>query len=295
MNTVAVIGAGTMGNGIAHVFAQSGYQVRLVDLSEEALAKALATIEKNLKRLLAKGHIEEGTVTETLGRITTSNELQKAVADVDLVVEAASERLDIKLKLFADLDAATPEHCILATNTSSISITQIAAATERPDQVIGMHFMNPVPVMKLVEVIRGYSTSDQTTQTVLELSKKLGKIPTEVNDYPGFVANRILMPMINESIETLFHGVAGVQEIDTVMKLGMAHPMGPLQLADFIGLDVCLSILEVMFEGFKNPKYAPCPLLVNMVRAGKLGVKSGEGFYDYSASRKAEVVSAQFA
>ena len=295
MNTVAVIGAGTMGNGIAHVFAQSGYQVRLVDLSEEALAKALATIEKNLQRLLAKGHIEESTVTETLGRITTSNELQKAVADVDLVVEAASERLDIKLKLFADLDAVTPEHCILATNTSSISITQIAAATERPDQVIGMHFMNPVPVMKLVEVIRGYSTSDQTTQTVLELSKKLGKIPTEVNDYPGFVANRILMPMINESIETLFHGVAGVQEIDTVMKLGMAHPMGPLQLADFIGLDVCLSILEVMFEGFKNPKYAPCPLLVNMVRAGKLGVKSGEGFYDYTASRKAEVVSAQFA
>ena len=295
MNTVAVIGAGTMGNGIAHVFAQSGYQVRLVDLSEEALAKALATIEKNLQRLLAKGRIEESTVTETMSRIATSSELQKAVADVDLVVEAASERLDIKLKLFAELDASTPEHCILATNTSSISITQIAAATQRPEQVIGMHFMNPVPVMKLVEVIRGYSTSDQTTTTVLDLSKKLGKIPTEVNDYPGFVANRILMPMINESIETLFHGVAGVQEIDTVMKLGMAHPMGPLQLADFIGLDVCLSILEVMFGGFKNPKYAPCPLLVNMVRAGKLGVKSGEGFYDYSESKKAEVVSAQFA
>lgn len=295
MNTIAVIGAGTMGNGIAHVFAQSGYQVRLVDLSEEALANALATIEKNLQRLLAKGRIEESTVTETMGRIATSSELQKTVADVDLVVEAASERLDIKLKLFAELDASTPEHCILATNTSSISITQIAAATQRPEQVIGMHFMNPVPVMKLVEVIRGYSTSDQTTTTVLDLSKKLGKIPTEVNDYPGFVANRILMPMINESIETLFHGVAGVQEIDTVMKLGMAHPMGPLQLADFIGLDVCLSILEVMFEGFKNPKYAPCPLLVNMVRAGKLGVKSGEGFYDYSDSKKAEVVSAQFA
>ena len=295
MNTVAVIGAGTMGNGIAHVFAQSGYQVRLVDLSEEALANALATIEKNLQRLLSKGRIEESTVTETMGRIATSSELQKTVADVDLVVEAASERLDIKLKLFAELDASTPEHCILATNTSSISITQIAAATQRPEQVIGMHFMNPVPVMKLVEVIRGYSTSDQTTTTVLDLSKKLGKIPTEVNDYPGFVANRILMPMINESIETLFHGVAGVQEIDTVMKLGMAHPMGPLQLADFIGLDVCLSILEVMFEGFKNPKYAPCPLLVNMVRAGKLGVKSGEGFYDYSDSKKAEVVSAQFA
>ncbi|PQJ14879.1 3-hydroxyacyl-CoA dehydrogenase family protein [Aureicoccus marinus] len=295
MNTIAVIGAGTMGNGIAHVFAQSGYQVRLVDLSEEALANALATIEKNLQRLLSKGRIEESTVTETMGRIATSSELQKTVADVDLVVEAASERLDIKLKLFAELDASTPEHCILATNTSSISITQIAAATQRPEQVIGMHFMNPVPVMKLVEVIRGYSTSDQTTTTVLDLSKKLGKIPTEVNDYPGFVANRILMPMINESIETLFHGVAGVQEIDTVMKLGMAHPMGPLQLADFIGLDVCLSILEVMFEGFKNPKYAPCPLLVNMVRAGKLGVKSGEGFYDYSDSKKAEVVSAQFA
>jgi len=224
-----------------------------------------------------------------------STDLKEAVADRDLVVEAASERLDIKMQVFKDLDAATPDNCLLATNTSSISITQIAAVTNRPDKVIGMHFMNPVPVMKLVEVIRGYSTSDETTTTVLELSKQLGKIPTEVNDYPGFVANRILMPMINESIETLFHGVAGVQEIDTVMKLGMAHPMGPLQLADFIGLDVCLSILEVMFEGFKNPKYAPCPLLVNMVRAGKLGVKSGEGFYDYSTSRKAEVVSAQFA
>lgn len=295
MKKIAVIGAGTMGNGIAHVFAQSGFSVRLVDLSEAALDKAVATIDKNLKRMLSKGVIDENDIRETLKNIQVSTELKEAVADRDLVVEAASERLDIKMQVFKDLDAATPDHCLLATNTSSISITQIAAVTNRPDKVIGMHFMNPVPVMKLVEVIRGYSTSDETTTTVLELSKQLGKIPTEVNDYPGFVANRILMPMINESIETLFHGVAGVQEIDTVMKLGMAHPMGPLQLADFIGLDVCLSILEVMFEGFKNPKYAPCPLLVNMVRAGKLGVKSGEGFYDYSTSRKAEVVSAQFA
>ena len=295
MKKIAVIGAGTMGNGIAHVFAQSGFSVRLVDLSEAALEKAVATIDKNLKRMLSKGVIEENDIRETLKNIQVSTELKEAVADRDLVVEAASERLDIKMQVFKDLDTSTPDHCLLATNTSSISITQIAAVTNRPDKVIGMHFMNPVPVMKLVEVIRGYSTSDETTKTVLELSKQLGKIPTEVNDYPGFVANRILMPMINESIETLFHGVAGVQEIDTVMKLGMAHPMGPLQLADFIGLDVCLSILEVMFEGFKNPKYAPCPLLVNMVRAGKLGVKSGEGFYDYSTSRKAEVVSAQFA
>ena len=295
MKKIAVIGAGTMGNGIAHVFAQSGFSVRLVDLSEAALDKAVATIDKNLKRMLSKGVIDENDIRETLKNIQVSTDLKEAVADRDLVVEAASERLDIKMQVFKDLDAATPDHCLLATNTSSISITQIAAVTNRPDKVIGMHFMNPVPVMKLVEVIRGYSTSDETTTTVLELSKQLGKIPTEVNDYPGFVANRILMPMINESIETLFHGVAGVQEIDTVMKLGMAHPMGPLQLADFIGLDVCLSILEVMFEGFKNPKYAPCPLLVNMVRAGKLGVKSGEGFYDYSTSRKAEVVSAQFA
>lgn len=295
MKKIAVIGAGTMGNGIAHVFAQSGFSVRLVDLSEAALEKAVATIDKNLQRMLSKGIIDENNIRATLKNIEVSTDLKGAVEDRDLVVEAASERLDIKMQVFEDLDAATPEHCLLATNTSSISITQIAAVTNRPDKVIGMHFMNPVPVMKLVEVIRGYSTSDETTTTVLELSKQLGKIPTEVNDYPGFVANRILMPMINESIETLFHGVAGVQEIDTVMKLGMAHPMGPLQLADFIGLDVCLSILEVMFEGFKNPKYAPCPLLVNMVRAGKLGVKSGEGFYDYSASRKAEVVSAQFA
>jgi len=295
MKKIAVIGAGTMGNGIAHVFAQSGFSVRLVDLSEAALDKAVATIDKNLKRMLSKGVIDENDIRETLKNIQVSTDLKEAVADRDLVVEAASERLDIKMQVFKDLDAATPDNCLLATNTSSISITQIAAVTNRPDKVIGMHFMNPVPVMKLVEVIRGYSTSDETTTTVLELSKQLGKIPTEVNDYPGFVANRILMPMINESIETLFHGVAGVQEIDTVMKLGMAHPMGPLQLADFIGLDVCLSILEVMFEGFKNPKYAPCPLLVNMVRAGKLGVKSGEGFYDYSTSRKAEVVSAQFA
>jgi 3-hydroxybutyryl-CoA dehydrogenase len=294
MKKIAVIGAGTMGNGIAHVFAQSGFSVCLVDLSEAALDKALATIDKNLQRMLSKGIIDENTASATLENIETSTDLKTAVKDRDLVVEAASERLDIKMQLFKDLDTAAPEHCLLATNTSSISITQIAAVTTRPEKVIGMHFMNPVPVMKLVEVIRGYCTSDDTTTTVLELSKQLGKIPTEVNDYPGFVANRILMPMINESIETLFHGVAGVQEIDTVMKLGMAHPMGPLQLADFIGLDVCLSILEVMFEGFKNPKYAPCPLLVNMVRAGKLGVKSGEGFYDYSNSRKAEVVSAQF-
>lgn len=295
MKKIAVIGAGTMGNGIAHVFAQSGISVRLVDLSEAALEKAVATIDKNLQRMLAKGITDENSIKATLKNIEVSTDLKAAVADRDLVVEAASERLDIKMQVFKDLDAATPKHCLLATNTSSISITQIAAVTKRPDKVIGMHFMNPVPVMKLVEVIRGYSTSDETTTTILELSKQLGKIPTEVNDYPGFVANRILMPMINESIETLFHGVAGVHEIDTVMKLGMAHPMGPLQLADFIGLDVCLSILEVMFEGFKNPKYAPCPLLVNMVRAGKLGVKSGEGFYDYTASRKAEVVSSQFA
>ena len=291
---IAVIGAGTMGNGIAHVFAQKDYDVHLVDISEDSLQKGMATIEKNLQRMVQKEKIEAARVGQILSNITTSTDLPKAVADADLVVEAATENTDLKKKIFRDLDAHCPEKTILATNTSSISITEIAAVTKRPAKVIGMHFMNPVPIMKLVEVIRGYSTSDSVTQKILKLSEDLGKTPTEVNDYPGFVANRILMPMINEAIESLFHGVAGVQEIDTVMKLGMGHPMGPLQLADFIGLDVCLSILEVLYEGLKNPKYAPCPLLVKMVTAGKLGVKSGEGFYDYSESRKAEVVSAQF-
>lgn len=294
MNTIAVIGAGTMGNGIAHVFAQSGFQVHLIDISQSSLDKGLATITKNLDRMLAKERISESDKSDTLGRIVTFTALEEGVKGTDLVVEAATENLNIKLKIFEDLDGLCDPHTILATNTSSISITQIAAATKRPDKVIGMHFMNPVPIMKLVEIIRGYSTSDTVTATIMELSQKLGKTPTEVNDYPGFVANRILMPMINEAIETLYNGVAGVQEIDTVMKLGMAHPMGPLQLADFIGLDVCLSILNVMYDGFKNPKYAPSPLLVNMVMAGKMGVKSGEGFYDYSESRKAEKVSSQF-
>ncbi len=294
IKNVAVIGAGTMGNGIAQVFAQHGYQVYLVDISEDSLQKGLATIARNLDRMIAKQVIGEKDKEEALKRIKSSSSFQEAVGDVQLVVEAASENLDIKLAIFRELDELCNETTILATNTSSISITQIAAATSRPDKVIGMHFMNPVPIMKLVEVIRGYSTSDEVTDTIMDLSAQLGKTPTEVNDFPGFVANRILMPMINEAIETLFHGVGGVSEIDTVMKLGMAHPMGPLQLADFIGLDVCLSILNVMYEGFRNPKYAPCPLLVNMVRAGKLGVKSGEGFYDYSESRKAEKVSAQF-
>ena len=291
---IAVIGAGTMGNGIAHVFAQKDYDVHLVDISEDSLQKGMATIEKNLQRMVQKEKIEAARVGQILNNITTFTDLPKAIADADLVVEAATENTDLKKKIFRDLDTHCPEKTILATNTSSISITEIAAVTNRPAKVIGMHFMNPVPIMKLVEVIRGYSTSDSVTQNILELSRDLGKIPTEVNDYPGFVANRILMPMINEATESLFHGVAGVQEIDTVMKLGMGHPMGPLQLADFIGLDVCLSILEVLYEGLKNPKYAPCPLLVKMVTAGKLGVKSGEGFYDYSESRKAEVVSAQF-
>ncbi|MFD2098398.1 3-hydroxyacyl-CoA dehydrogenase family protein [Flagellimonas iocasae] len=294
MKKIAVIGAGTMGNGIAHVFAQSGFQVHLIDISQTSLDKGLATITKNLDRMMAKEVIDQTKKEATLGNISTFTSLKDGVSQVDLVVEAATENLDIKLKIFKDLDEVCPPATILATNTSSISITQIAAATNRPEKVIGMHFMNPVPIMKLVEIIRGYSTSDEVTKTIMELSEKLGKTPTEVNDYPGFVANRILMPMINEAIETLYHGVAGVQEIDTVMKLGMAHPMGPLQLADFIGLDVCLSILNVMYDGFKNPKYAPCPLLVNMVMAGKLGLKSGEGFYDYSESRKAEQVSAQF-
>lgn len=294
MEKIAVIGAGTMGNGIAHVFAQNGYKVNLVDIAQASLDKGLATITKNLDRMIAKDVIDEAKKEATLANISTFTNLKEGVSDTDLVIEAATENLDIKLKIFKDLDEVCKAETILATNTSSISITQIGAATNRPEKVIGMHFMNPVPIMKLVEIIRGYSTSDEVTGTIMDLSKKLGKTPTEVNDYPGFVANRILMPMINESIETLYNGVAGVQEIDTVMKLGMAHPMGPLQLADFIGLDICLSILNVMHDGFKNPKYAPCPLLVNMVMAGKLGVKSGEGFYDYSESRKAENVSAQF-
>ena len=294
MKNIAVIGAGTMGNGIAHVFAQNGFKVNLVDISQASLDKGLSTITKNLDRMLAKELIDPTKKEETLGNISTFTEMKEGVSSVDLVVEAATENLDIKLKIFKDLDETCDVNTILATNTSSISITQIAAATNRPDKVIGMHFMNPVPIMKLVEIIRGYSTSDEVTSVIMNLSKQLAKTPTEVNDYPGFVANRILMPMINEAIETLYNGVAGVEEIDTVMKLGMAHPMGPLQLADFIGLDVCLSILKVMYDGFKNPKYAPCPLLVNMVMAGKLGVKSGEGFYDYSESRKAEKVSVQF-
>lgn len=283
-----------MGNGIAHTFAQSGFKVNLIDISEASLERGLATISKNLDRMVAKEKITENYKAETLSNITTYTNTVDGVKNTDLVVEAATENVDLKLKIFKQLDEACDEATILATNTSSISITQIAAATSRPEKVIGMHFMNPVPIMKLVEIIRGYNTSDDVTNTIMELSKTLGKVPTEVNDYPGFVANRILMPMINESIETLYNGVAGVQEIDTVMKLGMAHPMGPLQLADFIGLDVCLSILNVMYDGFKNPKYAPCPLLANMVQAGKLGVKSGEGFYDYSESRKAENVSKQF-
>lgn len=294
ITTIAVIGAGTMGNGIAHVFAQNGYKVHLIDISQEALDKGILTISKNLDRMLVKNVITENLKTNTLANITSYSSLQEGVKEVDLVIEAASENVELKLGIFKELDGQCKESTILATNTSSISITQIAAVTKRPDRVIGMHFMNPVPIMKLVEIIRGYSTSDSVTKTVMEISLKLGKTATEVNDYPGFVANRILMPMINEAIETLYNNVAGVTEIDTVMKLGMAHPMGPLQLADFIGLDVCLSILNVMYSGFKNPKYAPCPLLVNMVMAGKTGVKSGEGFYDYSESRKAEKVAKQF-
>ncbi|MEL6918971.1 MAG: 3-hydroxybutyryl-CoA dehydrogenase [Bacteroidota bacterium] len=294
MKNIAVIGAGTMGNGIAHVFAQKGYTVQLIDVSRTSLDKGVATINKNLDRMVAKEIITETDKKETLDNIGTFTQLKDGVAQVDLVVEAATENVDLKLSIFKELDALCESHVILASNTSSISITQIAAVTKRPDKVIGMHFMNPVPIMKLVEIIRGYSTSDTVTEGIMDLSKKLGKTPTEVNDYPGFVANRILMPMINEAIETFYNGVAGVAEIDTVMKLGMAHPMGPLQLADFIGLDVCLSILNVMYDGFKTPKYAPCPLLVNMVMAGKLGVKSGEGFYDYSTSRKAERLAPQF-
>ncbi len=294
MKKITVIGAGTMGNGIAHTFAQKGFDVTLVDVSESALERGMNTIATNLDRMVAKGSISETDKSETLSHLQPSTDLKAAAETSDLIVEAATENLDLKLKIFKQLSEFAANHCILATNTSSISITQIAAVVSNPERVIGMHFMNPVPLMKLVEIINGYNTSATTTQTIMSLSEQLGKTPVEVNDYPGFVANRILMPMINESIETLYNGVAGVSEIDTVMKLGMAHPMGPLQLADFIGLDVCLAILLVMYDGFKNPKYAPCPLLVNMVRAGKLGVKSGEGFYNYAASKKAEVVADQF-
>lgn len=294
MKNIAVIGAGTMGNGIAHVFAQAGFQVTLVDVQASALEKALATIDRNLDRLIKKGVMDENAKAETMARIQTDTDLSNGVRRADLVVEAATERMDLKLSIFEQLDKATPSSCILASNTSSISITQIAAATKRPAQVIGMHFMNPVPVMKLVEVIRGYATSDATCASIMELSQTLGKIPVEVNDYPGFVANRILMPMINEAIITLHEGVAGVEAIDTVMKLGMAHPMGPLQLADFIGLDVCLSILRVLHEGLGNPKYAPCPLLVNMVMAGHLGAKSGQGFYVHTPGSKELVVAPNF-
>jgi 3-hydroxybutyryl-CoA dehydrogenase len=294
MKNIAVIGAGTMGNGIAHTFAQNGYLVKLVDVSEKSLEKGILTIAANLDRMLAKGTITEKEKHQTIANIITYTDIKDAVTGVDLVVEAATENLNLKLNIFKQLSEICDHDVILASNTSSISITQIAAQVVHPERVIGMHFMNPVPIMKLVEIIRGYSTSDDVTKIIMTLSEKLGKTPTEVNDYPGFVANRILMPMINESIETLYNGVAGVLEIDTVMKLGMAHPMGPLQLADFIGLDVCLSILNVMYDGFKNPKYAPCPLLVNMVMAGKLGAKSGEGFYNYAQSKKAEIVSKQF-
>lgn len=294
MKNITVIGAGTMGNGIAHVFAQNGYQVNLVDISQENLDRALATIGKNLDRMVAKEKITADDKASTLSNITTLTNLKDGVSNADLVVEAATENVDLKLKIFQDMDAHTSDNCILATNTSSISITKIAAVTGKPDKVIGMHFMNPVPVMKLVEIIRGYSTSDQVTETIMSVSKSLGKVPVEVNDYPGFVANRILMPMINEAIITLNEGVAGVEEIDTVMKLGMAHPMGPLQLADFIGLDVCLAIMNVLYEGLGNDKYAPCPLLVNMVTAGKKGVKSGEGFYSWNHGTKDLIVADNF-
>jgi 3-hydroxybutyryl-CoA dehydrogenase len=294
MKNIAVIGAGTMGNGIAHVFAQNGFTVQLIDLNEAQLEKAVATISKNLDRQVAKGSLTEEQKTQTLANLSTSNSIETGVANAELVVEAATENVDLKLKIFQILDANAPANCILASNTSSISITKIASVTNRPSQVIGMHFMNPVPVMKLVEVIRGYSTSNEVNEKVFEISKQLGKVPVEVNDYPGFVANRILMPMINEAIYTLFEGVAGVEEIDTVLKLGMGHPMGPLRLADFIGLDVCLAILRVMHDGFGNPKYAPCPLLVNMVAAKKLGDKSGEGFYILNRETKETTVSPSF-
>lgn len=293
MKNVAVIGAGTMGNGIAHTFAQFGYNVALIDIAQANLDRGIATITKNLDRQVAKEKISEAEKAATLGNITTFTSMETGLKGVDLVVEAATENVDLKLKIFKDMDAMTDAHCILATNTSSISITKIAAVTSRPDKVIGMHFMNPVPIMRLVEIIRGYSTSNEVTELIMETSRKLDKVPVEVNDYPGFVANRILMPMINEAIITLNEGVAGVEEIDTVMMLGMAHPMGPLKLADFIGLDVCLAIMEVLHTGLGNPKYAPCPLLVNMVTAGKKGAKSGEGFYNW-ADPKALVVADNF-
>lgn len=291
---IAVIGSGTMGNGIAHAFAQYGYEVNLIDINLDALGKAMLTIAKNLDRQVTKGVLSNSEKEQTLAKITTLTDLQNGVADADLIVEAATENLDLKLKIFKDLDQFCKPEAILASNTSSISITKIASVTSRSTQVIGMHFMNPVPVMKLVEVIRGYATSNQTTETIMQLSKKLDKIPVEVNDYPGFVANRILMPMINEAIYSLYEGVAGVNEIDQVMKLGMAHPMGPLQLADFIGLDVCLAILKVLQVGFGNQKYAPCPLLINMVTAGKKGIKSGEGFYNYANGAKDAPVADKF-
>jgi len=294
MKNISVIGSGTMGNGIAHLFAQYGFKVALVDISEDALKKGMASIEKNLTRQVDKGIITEEIKKNALSLITPITFLKEGVKDADLVIEAATENIDLKLKIFREMDESTKPETILASNTSSISITKIASITKSPTKVIGMHFMNPVPVMKLVEVIRGYSTSNEVTQTIMELSKKLDKVPVEVNDYPGFVANRILMPMVNEAVYTLYEGVAGVHEIDTVMKLGMAHPMGPLQLADFIGLDVCLSILHVLYAGFGNPKYAPCPLLVNMVQAGHLGVKTGSGFYQYKSGSKELVVADRF-
>ncbi len=294
MNKIAVIGSGTMGNGIAHVFAQHGFKVSIIDISEDALKKAISTIDKNLSRQLEKGTITADEKQLTLSNLSTTTFMKEGLQDVELVVEAATENLELKLKIFKDLDEVTKPGTILASNTSSISITKIASVTKSPGNVIGMHFMNPVPIMKLVEVIRGYSTTNETTQTIMELSKKLGKVPVEVNDYPGFVANRILMPMINEATYSLYEGVAGVEEIDNVMKLGMAHPMGPLQLADFIGLDICLSILRVLHDGFGNPKYAPCPLLVNMVQAGNKGVKSGSGFYQYMTGNKELIVAEKF-
>ena len=294
MKNISVIGAGTMGNGIAHVFAQSGFQVTLIDVSFSQLEKAMATITKNLDRQVAKSLLTEEQKEIALANIQTNNDIVSGIENAELVVEAATENIDLKLKIFELLDTDAPKGCILATNTSSISITKIAAVTNRPELVIGMHFMNPVPVMKLVEIINGYATKKEVTDTIVELSKQLGKIPSVVNDYPGFIANRILMPMINEAIYSLYEGVAAVESIDNVMKLGMAHPMGPLQLADFIGLDVCLSILKVLHDGFGNPKYAPCPLLVNMVAAGKLGVKSGEGFYTYTPGNKELLVSKRF-
>lgn len=294
MKNISVIGCGTMGNGIAHVFAMHGYSVQLIDINEQALQNAIKKIGANLDRQVTKQIITEEQKAATLANISTTTELSKGVSKADLVVEAATENVSIKLQIFRDIDAAAPEHCILSSNTSSISLTKIAAVTKRPDKIIGMHFMNPVPVMKLVEVINGYKTDKKVTETIMDLSLKIGKVPTLVNDYPGFVANRILMPMINEAIITLNEGVAGVEEIDTVMKLGMAHPMGPLQLADFIGLDVCLAIMNVLYEGLGNPKYSPCPLLVNMVTSGDLGVKSGRGFYDYSGGSKDLVVAPNF-